>query len=212
MKVTLDNLDQLAWEKQDGLLPAIIQDFRSGALLMQAYMNSESLQHTLETGLVTFFSRSRQSLWQKGETSGYTLTCVEIVSDCDGDSLKVLAIPAGPVCHKGTDTCWDDGAQPDLTFLAELETVIESRKGASPDASYTALLLQRGKKYIAQKVGEEAVETALAAVAGDKQELLDESADLLYHLLVLLNADDLRLSDVASVLKTRHAKAPKSIV
>jgi phosphoribosyl-AMP cyclohydrolase / phosphoribosyl-ATP pyrophosphohydrolase len=207
MKITLDNLDQLAWEKQDGLIPAIIQDVRSGVLLMQAYMNPESIKRTLETGLVTFYSRRRQTLWQKGETSGNTLTCVEIVSDCDGDSLKVLASPAGPVCHEGTTTCWDDGAQPDLTFIAELEAVIESRKGASPDTSYTALLLQRGKKYIAQKVGEEAVETALAAVTGDKKEFLDESADLLFHLLVLLNTDDLRLSDVAAVLKTRHANA-----
>jgi len=204
MKVTRENLNQLDWEKQDGLLPAIIQDTNSGVLLMQAYMNIEALEQTLDSGLVTFFSRSRQSLWQKGETSGNTLTCVEIDSDCDNDSLKVLALPSGHVCHTGAATCWDDGSQPNLAFLSELEAVIESRRGASPESSYTALLLERGPKYIAQKVGEEAVETALSAVAGEEKEFLDESADLLYHLLVLINSKGLRLNDAVNILKTRH--------
>ncbi len=204
MKITLKNMDELAWEKQDELLPAIVQDSRSGKLLMQAYMNRESLRQTLESGRVTFYSRSRKSIWEKGETSGNTLACVSISGDCDGDSLKVLAIPSGPVCHTGTPSCWDDSDQPDISFFAELEHIIEGRKGASAETSYTARLQQRGKKYIAQKVGEEAVETALAAVAGDNKEFLDESADLLYHLLVLLNAADLSLGDVAKVLKTRH--------
>ncbi len=204
MKVTRENLNQLAWEKQSGLLPAIIQDVNSGVLLMQAYMSVESLEQTLDSGLVTFFSRSRQELWQKGETSGNTLVCVEIVSDCDNDSLKILASPTGPVCHKGTATCWDDSSQPGLAFLNELETVIESRQGASPESSYTALLLKRGPKYIAQKVGEEAVETALAAVAGDEKEFLDEGADLLYHLLVLINSKGLKLKDMVETLKKRH--------
>lgn len=205
MKVTKQNLDQLAWEKQKGLLPAIIQDANSGILLMQAYMNPEALRTTLDMGLVTFFSRSRQVIWQKGETSGNTLQLVSIHADCDGDSLKVLALPSGPVCHLGTETCWDDSEQPDVTFLNELEAVIESRKSASPETSYTALLLQRGEKYIAQKVGEEAVETALAAVAGDKKEFLEESADLLYHLLVLINSQGLRINDAIKILRSRHS-------
>ena len=204
MKVSLENLDQLAWEKQEGLIPAIIQDTNSGVLLMQAYMNIESLKQTLETGLVTFYSRSRQTLWQKGEISGNTLQCVEIVADCDQDSLKILAEPSGPVCHTGTATCWDDGGQPRLSFLTRLEAVIDSRRDASPESSYTAKLHQRGSKYIAQKVGEEAVETALAAVAGDDKEFLDESSDLLYHLLVLINSRDLKLTDVVETLRKRH--------
>lgn len=204
MRVDKNNLEQLAWDKQDGLIPAIVQDKVSGALLMQAYMTRESLERTLESGLVTFFSRSRQKVWQKGEESGNVLECTGMWSDCDGDSLKVLAIPTGPVCHKGTKTCWDGSSQPSLAFLTELEAVIEGRKGASPDSSYTAKLLERGSKYIAQKVGEEGVETALAAVAGDEEELLNESADLLYHLLVLLNSRDLSLVEVTKTLEARH--------
>ncbi len=204
MKVSRENLDQLAWEKQEGLIPAIVQDAITGVLLMQAYMNQEALLQTLETGKVTFFSRRRQRLWEKGETSGNTLNCQEIVSDCDGDSLMVLATPTGPVCHTGAATCWEEGPQPGLSFLSELEGVIAFRQVAPSESSYTAKLLKRGPKYIAQKVGEEAVETALAAIAGDDEEFLNESADLMYHLLVLLNSRDLRLNDVVSVLKARH--------
>ena len=204
MKVTRENLDQLAWDKQQGLIPAIIQDAITGVLLMQAYMNQEALIQTLETGRVTFFSRTRQCLWEKGETSGNTLHFKEIVSDCDGDSLMVLATPTGPVCHTGTATCWEEGPQPGLTFLSELEGVIAYRQTTPSETSYTAKLLKRGPKYIAQKVGEEAVETALAAVAGDDQEFLDESADLIYHLLVLIKSRGLTLNDVVSVLKARH--------
>ena len=204
MKVTRENLDQLAWDKQQGLIPAIIQDAITGVLLMQAYMNQEALIQTLETGRVTFFSRTRQCLWEKGETSCNTLHFKEIVSDCDGDSLMVLATPTGPVCHTGTATCWEEGPQPGLTFLSELEGVIAYRQTTPSETSYTAKLLKRGPKYIAQKVGEEAVETALAAVAGDDQEFLDESADLIYHLLVLIKSRGLTLNDVVSVLKARH--------
>jgi len=207
MKITLENMDQLDWTKQAGLIPAIVQDAKSGVLLMQAYMDVESLRMTLMSGMVTFFSRSRQTIWQKGETSGNTLVCTSISGDCDGDSLKVLANPSGPVCHEGTPTCWADSVEPGLTFLAQLETIIEERGQASPETSYTARLKHRGAKYIAQKVGEEAVETALAAVAGDNKELLDESADLLYHLLVLLNNAGLSIVDVADVLRSRHDKA-----
>jgi phosphoribosyl-ATP pyrophosphohydrolase/phosphoribosyl-AMP cyclohydrolase len=204
MNISIEYVDQLDWTKQAGLIPAVVQDARTGVLLMQAYMDVEALRMTLMSGMVTFFSRSRQMIWQKGETSGNTLACQAIVSDCDGDSLKVLAIPSGPVCHTGTPTCWDGGADPSLTFLSRLEDIITERSQASPEESYTARLKERGVKYIAQKVGEEGVETALAAVAGDKKELLDESADLLYHLLVLLNNTDLSLSDVADVLRERH--------
>ncbi|MBC8192365.1 MAG: bifunctional phosphoribosyl-AMP cyclohydrolase/phosphoribosyl-ATP diphosphatase HisIE [Candidatus Marinimicrobia bacterium] len=204
MKVTRENLDQLAWDKQQGLIPAIIQDAITGVLLMQAYMNQEALIKTLETGRVTFFSRTRQCLWEKGETSGNTLHFKEIVSDCDGDSLMVLATPTGPVCHTGAATCWEEGPQPGLTFLSELEGVIAYRQTTPSETSYTAKLLKRGPKFIAQKVGEEAVETALAAVAGDDQEFLDESADLIYHLLVLIKSRGLTLNDVVSVLKARH--------
>lgn len=205
MKITVDNYEQLDWDKQNGLIPAIVQDPRSGLLLMQAYMNPEALERTLKNGWVTFYSRSRQSLWQKGETSGNQLQCVEIFSDCDGDSLQVLAVPSGPVCHLNTTTCWDGSQSPDLAFFRQLEVVIEGRKGADPKSSYTAKLHARGAKYIAQKVGEEAVETALAAVAGDQEELLNESADLLYHLQVLLSDAGLGLGDVAKVLKQRHS-------
>jgi len=207
MKITEQNMDQLAWKKQNDLIPAIVQDADSGILLMQAYMNPESLQRTLETKLLTFYSRSRQCLWTKGETSGNSLDCVEIIADCDGDSLKVLAHPAGPVCHKGTMSCWDDAQQPSLTFLMELEAIIGERKSSLPEESYTALLHQRGLKYVAQKVGEEAVETALAAVSGDQQEFLNESADLIYHLFVLINQKGLSLIDLIDVLKSRHQTA-----
>ena len=204
MIVSVKNIGELAWGKQDGLIPAVVQDADSGVLLMQAFMNEEALQRTLETGLVTFYSRSRQKIWQKGEESGNILNCLEISADCDQDSLKVLAKPSGPVCHKGTETCWDESQQPSLAFLAELEAVIEARKGSSPDSSYTSRLFNNGTKFIAQKVGEEAVETALAASAGDEQEVLDESADLIYHLLVLLHSRDLSLGEVVATLEARH--------
>jgi len=205
MKVDLNNLSQLAWEKQKGLLPAVIQDAYSGSLLMLAYMNAESLRKTLKTGQLTFYSRSRQTLWRKGETSGNTLKCIEVTADCDADTLKVLAIPAGPVCHLGTATCWDASTEPSLTFLSQLESVIQSRRSASAEGSYTSRLFGRGRNHIAQKVGEEAVETVIAAVDDDKQEFLEESADLMFHLLVLINDMKLSLKDVISVLKARHA-------
>ena len=204
MKVLIGNIDQLAWKKQDGLLPAVIQDAYSGSLLMLAYMNQEALRKTLETGQVTFYSRSRQTLWCKGETSGNTLECVEVTADCDADTLKVLAIPAGPVCHLGTPTCWDASMEPSLAFVAELESVIQSRRSALAKDSYTSRLFGRGRKHIAQKLGEEAVETVIASVDDDKQEFLEESADLMFHLLVLINDMKLSFNDVISVLKTRH--------
>ena len=202
--ITKETAANLAWDKMDNLIPCIVQNAVSGKVLMQGFMNQDALAKTLETGLVTFFSRSKQRLWTKGEESGNSLNLVEISSDCDDDSLLALVNPIGPTCHKGTETCWADSQSADISFIAELESVIASRKGADPDSSYTAHLYSKGIKRIAQKVGEEGVETALAATVKDLEELKNESADLLYHLIVLLQASDLNLSDVVKVLKERH--------
>jgi phosphoribosyl-ATP pyrophosphohydrolase/phosphoribosyl-AMP cyclohydrolase len=198
------------WEKMDGLLPAVVQDAFDGRVLMLGYMNEEALRVTAETGKVTFWSRSRNALWTKGETSGNTLNFVEAALDCDRDCLLVQAHPAGPTCHTGAPTCFDvpgedgHGPRPDLTFLAELERVIRERDRLRPEGSYTTRLLEDGVKRIAQKVGEEGVETALAAAAGDTNELLEESSDLLYHLLVLLRSRQLNLVDLLATLEARH--------
>jgi phosphoribosyl-ATP pyrophosphohydrolase/phosphoribosyl-AMP cyclohydrolase len=206
------DIDALQWDKMNGLLPAIVQDAFDGRVLMQAYMNRDALAHTIESGNVTFWSRSRQQLWTKGETSGNTLALRKVHSDCDGDCLLVLAIPAGPACHRNTDTCFDDEQRitPELAFLASLEHLIGQREAERPEGSYTTRLFEAGIKRMAQKVGEEGVETALAAAAGDRDELVNESADLLYHLLVLLRASKLDLSDVIDILRSRHGK-PKRI-
>ncbi len=206
MKVTKETVGNLAWEKMDGLLPCIVQDSKSGQLLMQGYMNQEAINVTLEKKLVTFFSRSKSRLWTKGETSNNTLELVDISVDCDLDSVLVLAKPNGPTCHNGTKSCWDSANIPALSFLSELESVIASRKTAPADSSYTASLYASGIKRIAQKVGEEGVETALAATVQDLDELKNESADLIYHLIVLLQASNLSLDDVIGVLETRHKK------
>jgi phosphoribosyl-ATP pyrophosphohydrolase/phosphoribosyl-AMP cyclohydrolase len=205
------DIDALAWQKMDGLLPAIVQDAFDGRVLMQAYMNREALQTSLESGRVTFWSRSRQALWTKGETSGNTLELIAAHADCDSDCILVLAKPHGPSCHRGTDTCFDgalsdhgQNVAPGLSFLAGLERLICEREVQRPQDSYTTKLFEAGVKRIAQKVGEEGVETALAATAGDQEELVNESADLLYHLLVLLRARDLSLANVVETLKSRH--------
>lgn len=198
------------WNKGGGLLPAIVQDALDGRVLMLGYMSPESLQATVESGRVTFWSRSRQQLWTKGETSGNHLDFVDAALDCDGDTLLVRAHPHGPTCHRGLETCFDaadeegKGPRPDLAFLAELERVIQARDIERPEGSYTTRLLEEGVKRIAQKVGEEGVETALAAAAGDQNELLGEAADLLYHLLVLLRCRRLDLVDVIDTLRDRH--------
>lgn len=210
MKLNLTNLDQLDFSKGDGLLPVIVQHARSGKVLMQGFANKEALQKSLETGDVTFFSRSKNRLWTKGESSGHTLKLQSMAADCDQDSILALALPIGPTCHVGTESCWhkSDANQPDLAFLDQLEQVIHSRFGADPSSSYTASLFAKGVKRIAQKVGEEGVETALAATVGDREELKNEAADLIYHLLVLLKSQDLALHDVLEVLRQRHqAKA-----
>jgi phosphoribosyl-ATP pyrophosphohydrolase/phosphoribosyl-AMP cyclohydrolase len=202
------NIDNLAWEKMDGLIPAIVQDFFDGRVLMQGFMNKAALEATLDTGKVTFWSRSREQIWTKGETSGHTLDLVDIHPDCDGDCLLVRAHPEGPTCHLGTLTCFDGEEKviPELAFLTELERVIADRDENRPEGSYTTSLLESGIKRIAQKVGEEGVETALAAAAGDDDELLNESADLIYHLLVLLRSRKLELGTLVEVLKVRHGR------
>ncbi|PKM20609.1 MAG: bifunctional phosphoribosyl-AMP cyclohydrolase/phosphoribosyl-ATP diphosphatase [Gammaproteobacteria bacterium HGW-Gammaproteobacteria-15] len=200
-----ESINQLSWPENQ-LLPAIVQHAISGKVLMQGYMNPEALQHTLQSGNVTFYSRSKQRLWTKGESSGNTLKLVSIDSDCDADSILVLALPQGPTCHVGTETCWHDNNanSPQLAFLYDLEQVIKQREGADPASSYTASLFAKGVKRIAQKVGEEGVESALAAMTGDKEELANEAADLIFHLLVLLRSQKLELNDVIKVLQQRH--------
>ena len=195
---------ELNWDKVDGLMPAVVQDAATGRVLMLGYMNAEALEKTRETGQVTFFSRTKQRLWTKGETSGNTLELVDIAADCDGDTLRVAAVPKGPTCHLGTDTCFGDEFAPPVGFLAELERIVASRRGADPESSYTARLLDQGVKRCAQKIGEEGVEVALAATAGDREELVNESADLLYHLLVVLAASGVALDEVVGTLRARH--------
>lgn len=192
------------WQKMDGLLPAIVQDAASGQVLMLGYMNEDALKVSRDSGNITFYSRSKQRLWTKGESSGHFLKLVSAHLDCDGDALLLKANPIGPTCHLGTTSCWDDDQGSPVGFLAHLEQVIASRKGADPESSYTARLFAKGTKRIAQKVGEEGVETALAATVGDNAELLSESADLLYHLLVLLQQQGLSLAEVVAVLRQRH--------
>ncbi|REF28796.1 phosphoribosyl-ATP pyrophosphatase /phosphoribosyl-AMP cyclohydrolase [Xenorhabdus cabanillasii] len=202
--LTQHEIEKLNWEKVDNLIPVIVQHAVSGTVLMMGYMDQEALNVTLNSGKVTFFSRTKQRLWTKGESSGNFLELVEIHSDCDNDTLLILASPIGPTCHKGTESCFAS-AQTEWSFLYQLEQLIASRKNSSPDSSYTARLYASGTKRIAQKVGEEGVETALAATVNDKEELTNEAADLIYHLLVLLQDQDLDLSCVIRQLQKRHS-------
>ena len=192
------------WEKGGGLAPAIVQDADTLQVLMLGYMNAESLAKTQETGLVTFWSRSRGELWTKGGTSGNTLSLVSVDVDCDADTLLVKARPAGPTCHNGTVSCFGDTGAEGAGFLAYLEQVIAGRDGGDAETSYTAKLLGKPIHKVAQKVGEEGVETALAATSEGDAELAGEAADLLYHLLVLLRKRGLGLRDVVEVLRRRH--------
>ncbi|WP_198585718.1 bifunctional phosphoribosyl-AMP cyclohydrolase/phosphoribosyl-ATP diphosphatase HisIE [Proteus columbae] len=201
-----ETLAQLDWEKVDNLMPVVIQNAISGDVLMLGYMDKEALNVTLESGNVTFYSRTKQRLWTKGETSGNFLKLVNIYPDCDNDTLLILANPIGPTCHNGTESCFAP-AQSQWGFLYELENILRERKNASPDSSYTARLYASGTKRIAQKVGEEGVETALAATVNDREELKNEASDLLYHLMVLLQDQSLSLSDVIGCLQERHKKA-----
>jgi phosphoribosyl-ATP pyrophosphohydrolase/phosphoribosyl-AMP cyclohydrolase len=203
-----DNTDtrRLEWAKGDGLLPAIVQHWLTGEVLMLGYMTAAALAETQRNGHVTFHSRSKQRLWTKGESSGHVLVLKSIRVDCDADTLLIQADPCGPTCHTGTSSCFGDSAdvRPPLGFLAELDALVAQRHAERPDGSYTTRLFDGGIRRIAQKVGEEGVETALAAVAQGDDELLGEAADLLFHLTVALRARGLSLADVAEVLAQRH--------
>ncbi|MBF7956050.1 MULTISPECIES: bifunctional phosphoribosyl-AMP cyclohydrolase/phosphoribosyl-ATP diphosphatase HisIE [Rahnella] len=203
--LTGEQIDQLDWEKVDNLMPAIIQHAVSGEVLMLGYMNQEALSVTQSSGKVTFYSRTKARLWTKGETSENYLNVVSITPDCDNDTLLVLVNPVGPTCHKGNNSCFHP-AETDWAFLYQLEELLASRKTADPESSYTAKLYASGTKRIAQKVGEEGVETALAATVNDRFELKNEASDLVYHLLVLLQDQDLNLSAVIDNLRQRHKK------
>lgn len=203
------SLEMLDWDKGDGVLPAIVQDAISGAVLMLGYMNREALAATRASGRVTFWSRSKRRLWTKGETSGHFLELKEIAADCDGDTLLIMAEATGPACHKGTLTCWGAtapvSAAQRVAFLGSLEKIITQRIATRPPDSYTAKLLAQGTRRIAQKVGEEGLELALAGVAQSDTEIIGEAADLLYHMLLLLRVKDLSLSHVIIELERRHA-------
>lgn len=186
------------------LVPAIIQDHHTKTVLMLGYMNQEAYEKTLETERVTFYSRSKQRLWTKGEESGNYLNLVSIKNDCDGDTLLISAIPMGPTCHKGTDTCWGAANEAQFGFLSTLEEVISERKNNPTEKSYVASLFKKGINKIAQKVGEEAVEVVIEAKDNDEKLFLDESADLLFHYLILLQAKGYTLQDIERVLRERH--------
>jgi phosphoribosyl-ATP pyrophosphohydrolase/phosphoribosyl-AMP cyclohydrolase len=207
--VTNATFEHLDWDKGGGLLPAVVQDAGSGAVLMLGYMNREALEATRSSGRVTFWSRSKGRLWTKGETSGHYLALRQIGADCDGDTLLILAEPAGPACHRGTATCWGEHppqpAAQRIGFLGTLEQVIAERIASRPPGSYTAKLLAEGPRRIAQKVGEEGVELALAAVSQGADEIIGEAADLLYHLMLLLQTHQLTLAQVVDELEARHA-------
>jgi len=207
---------KIDFEKMGGLVPAIIQDATTRNVLMLGFMNEEAYQKTIETGHVTFWSRTRQTLWTKGETSGNFLNLVEMKVDCDNDTLLVRVHPVGPTCHTGTDTCWGEentalqgsdlqtSADTPLLFLSELQDFINRRKEEMPEGSYTTKLFRDGINKIAQKVGEEALETVIEATNGTSDHLVYEASDLLYHLLVLLTEKGLRIEDVAAELQKRH--------
>lgn len=196
---------EVDFKKMGGLVPAIVQDADTKTVLMLGYMNEEALQKTTETKKVTFWSRSRNTLWTKGETSGNFLNLVDIKIDCDQDTLLVKAIPDGPTCHKGTDTCWAETNEKNpLLFFSFLQDFIEKRKEEMPEGSYTTKLFNSGVNKMAQKVGEEALETVIEACNGTNDKLVYEGADMLYHLLVLLTEKGLRIEDLAKELMKRH--------
>jgi phosphoribosyl-AMP cyclohydrolase / phosphoribosyl-ATP pyrophosphohydrolase len=200
------DIDSLDWEKMDGLLPAVIQDSATGQVLMLGYMSRDSLAATLEKGRAVFQSRSKGRLWEKGETSGNSLAVTEVRTDCDGDALLVRAEPAGPTCHLGTASCFAGDAD-GPGFLGALGRIVASRAASDPAESYTARLLADGAAKVAQKVGEEGVELALAAVSRDREGCIEETADLLYHVTVLMQARGFGWEDVAAVLRKRHEGA-----
>ncbi len=204
----MNGLERLDWDKGAGLLPAIVQDIDTGAVLMLAYMNRAALAATQTSGRVTFWSRSKGRLWTKGETSGNFLECREIAADCDGDTLLILAKPLGPACHLGTRTCWGERppqpAAVKLAFLHSLEQIIRQRISERPPGSYTVTLFDQGARRMAQKVGEEGLELALASVGQSDADVVGEAADLLYHMLLLLQARQLSLPQIVAELAARH--------
>lgn len=195
---------KLDFEKMGGLIPAIVQDNNTSKVLMLGFMNEEAYEKTKETGKVTFFSRTKNRLWMKGETSGNTLQVVDIKADCDNDTLLIKVVPAGPVCHTGADTCFGEQNSEDIMFLKYLQDFIERRRQEMPEGSYTTSLFQKGVNRMAQKVGEEAVETVIEATNGTEDGLVYEASDLIYHLIVLLTSKGLRLEDLSRELKKRH--------
>lgn len=205
--LTSADVGSLAWERMGGLIPAAVQDSRSGRLLMLGYMNRDALARTLTSGLVTFYSRSKQRLWQKGETSGNRLRLVAVHEDCDGDALLVLADPEGPACHLGTASCFGADEPRGPSWLAELSKIVAERAASGDRSSYTRQLLDAGVERVAQKIGEEGVEVALAAVSRDASNCAEEVADLLYHIAVLLEAKGFGWDEVIAVLKERHASS-----
>ncbi|WP_337386632.1 bifunctional phosphoribosyl-AMP cyclohydrolase/phosphoribosyl-ATP diphosphatase HisIE [Prevotella sp.] len=196
---------EIDFKKQGGLVPAIIQDNITNKVLMLGYMNEDAYEQTLKTGKVTFWSRSRQCLWTKGETSGNFLNLVSIKSDCDNDTLLVMVNPVGPACHLGTDTCWGEKNETNpLLFLTELQDFINKRHEEMPEGSYTTSLFKDGLNRMAQKVGEEALETVIEATNGTNERLIYEASDMFYHLIVLLTSKGLRIEDIAKELQVRH--------
>ena len=202
--LTAADIGSLEWEKMDGLLPAAVQDCATGQVLMLGYMSREALAATFDRGVAVFHSRSRQSLWEKGETSGNRLAVKAVLADCDGDALLVKAEPAGPTCHLGTTSCFGAAGAEGAGALAALSRIVAARAGSDPQSSYTARLLGDGPAAIAQKVGEEGVELALAAVVRDRDGCVEEAADLLYHVAVLMEARGFDWEDIAAVLRGRH--------
>jgi phosphoribosyl-ATP pyrophosphohydrolase/phosphoribosyl-AMP cyclohydrolase len=195
----------LDFNKMDGLIPAIIQDDKTQKVLMLGFMNEEAYDKTLKTGKVTFWSRTKNALWTKGETSGNYLNVVSIKADCDNDTLLIKVNPDGPVCHTGTDTCWGEENDNPMAFLSELQRFIEKRHEEMPEGSYTTSLFQSGVGRMAQKVGEEAVESVIEAMAGNDERLIYEASDMIYHLMVLLTSKGLKIEDLAIELQKRHA-------
>lgn len=195
---------KLDFQKTGGLIPTVIQDVNTNKVLMLGYMNEESLKITEEIGKVTFFSRSKNRLWTKGEESGNFLNVVSITPDCDNDTLLIKVHPDGPVCHTGADTCWNEENKTDISFLAYLQDFITKRYAEMPEGSYTTSLFQKGINRMAQKVGEEAVETVIEAVNGTDEGFLYEASDMIYHLIVLLTSKGYSLSDIAKELEKRH--------
>lgn len=197
--------DELNFDKLGGLIPAIVADDLTNHVLMVGFMNKEAFAKTLETKRVTFFSRSRNTLWTKGETSGNFLNLIDIKKDCDNDSLLIMAKPVGPTCHTGNYSCFDI-ERTNINFLNKLNELIQERKEKLPENSYTTKLFKEGANRIIQKVGEEAIETVIAAKNRDKEEIINETADLIYHLLVMLTEQDIKLEDVVNKLVERHGE------